>query len=61
MTDLKPCPFCHGEVELRPKMDGHDETYLIHCMKCHMCFEKFDYRAMDEEKIIKEWNRRAEE
>ena len=61
MTELKPCPFCHGEVELRPKLDGYDETSFFHCKKCHMWFEKFDYRGMDEKQIIKEWNRRVKE
>jgi len=61
MNELKPCPLCKGEVELRDKIDRRDETYFIHCLKCHMWFEKFDYRAMDSEQVIRDWNRRVEE
>ena len=61
MTEMKPCPFCGGEVELRDKLDrGYgDETSFIHCTKCHMWFEKFDYRGMGHDNIIKEWNTRT--
>ena len=61
MTDMKPCPFCGGGVELRPKMDKNDETYFILCTECHMWFEKFIYRARDPETIIEEWNERVSE
>lgn len=61
MTELKPCPFCGGEVELRTKIDGRDDTYFILCMKCNMWFEKFIYRAKDIETIIDEWNKRVNE
>lgn len=62
MTEMKPCPFCGGEVELRDKLDrGYgDETSFILCTKCHMWFEKFDYRGMDHKSIIEEWNKRVE-
>lgn len=59
MTELKPCPFCGGKVELRPKMDKDDETYFILCTQCFMWFEKFAYRARSEKAIIEEWNRRV--
>lgn len=59
--ELKPCPFCGGVVELRDKMDGRDETYMIHCTGCHMWFEKFVWRGYGENTIIKEWNRRVKE
>ena len=61
MTELKPCPFCGGVVELRDKFDGVDETTFIHCTGCHMWFEKFVWRGYGENTIIKEWNRRVKE
>lgn len=61
MTELKPCPFCEGVVELRDKMDGRDETYMIHCNRCDMNFEKFVWRGCGKSTVIKEWNRRVKE
>lgn len=61
MSDLKPCPFCGGEVELRDKFDGADETSFILCIKCHMWFEKFIWRGCDHADIIEEWNQRMSE
>lgn len=56
---LDSCPFCGGEVELRDKFDGTDETSFFHCTKCHMWFEKFDWRGYGHAHIIEEWNRRV--
>lgn len=58
---LKPCPFCRGKVELRPKMDHRDETYFFLCTKCFMWFEKFNYRGRGIKSIIDEWNERVDE
>ena len=60
MTELKPCPLCKGRVELRPKMDGRDETYFFLCTKCNMWFEKFVYRAWGRNAIIEDWNKRVD-
>lgn len=56
---LDSCPFCGGEVELRDKFDGTDETSFFHCTKCHMWFEKFVWRGYGHAHIIEEWNRRV--
>lgn len=56
---LDSCPFCGGEVELRDKFDGTDETSFFHCTKCHMWFEKFVWRGYSHAHIIKEWNERV--
>lgn len=61
MSDLMPCPFCGGEVELRDKFDGVDETSFIHCLNCHMWFEKFIWRGYGHAHIIEEWNQRVNE
>jgi len=61
MTELKPCPFCGGDVELRDKTDGRDETYVIYCNKCHMNFEKFVWGGYGKSTVMKEWNRRVKE
>ena len=57
---LKPCPFCKGNVELRDKFDGTDETSFFHCTNCHMWFEKFVWRGYGHAHIIEEWNRRVD-
>jgi len=59
--ELLPCPFCGGDVELRDEMDGRDETYAIHCNRCHMHFAKFVWREYGENIVIKQWNRRVKE
>lgn len=59
--DLAPCPFCGGEVKLQDKFDRSAETTFVLCTKCHMWFEKFDWRGYSEKHIIEEWNRRVSE
>lgn len=58
---MKPCPFCNGGVELRDLLDGRDESYMIHCNRCHMNFRKFAWNAIGKRKVIEEWNRRVSE
>ena len=55
----KPCPFCGGHAELRAIMDGMDETYMIHCNRCHMSFNKFMWNSYDRMRVIEEWNARV--
>lgn len=51
--DLKPCPFCGGNVRF-------DKLYsVIYCDGCDMVFTLDDCTASDDE-IIKEWNRRVD-
>ena len=59
--ELLPCPFCGGDVELRDEGNGGNETYAIHCNKCHMHFEKFVWRGYGRNTVIKEWNTRVKE
>ena len=52
--ELKPCPFCGREAELRT--DGDDSNYpiWIQCTKCQAGIEPFP----DKEFAILEWNTR---
>lgn len=57
MTDLKPCPFCGGSVEI--KANGRLEAVYV-CLKCHAEVTwKNDLVPWRENHD--EWNRRADE
>ena len=55
MTDLKPCPFCGGDVKITIGVFG---SSMIVCDKCgaDVCF----YGAEVIDKAIDAWNRRNE-
>lgn len=59
MTELKPCPFCGGDV----RIDAHGPTYMrdfiITCDNCNYYF-MLDALDATENDLIKAWNRRAE-
>lgn len=67
MSELKPCPFCGGEVD-NFHTNHKSRTFREHyfrCKKCEAYFSlpsKSDYRSVEEtEREAKElWNRRAE-
>ena len=40
MTELKPCPFCGGEGEVRASNLYYDRVYLVRCRSCRA---KTDY------------------
>ena len=57
-TQLKPCPFCGGEVEiLTEEVDAISEAYNFHCDNCDMS-TYYDY-SNDKEEAIRHWNRRT--
>ena len=35
MVELKACPFCGGEAELRAQNVYTSNAWLVHCKKCH--------------------------
>ena len=51
MSELKPCPFCGGEVKIIPEGDYHE----IICVNCQLSMW---WNTADE--LVKAWNRRAE-
>lgn len=59
MTDLKPCPFCHCQNQLKKAHIISRRLpfwWFIECDNCHCCGETklFLRRA------VKAWNRRAD-
>lgn len=53
-TELKPCPFCGGDAEI--KIMGSDRTgMLIGCTECNCDFETFE-TCIDEDIA---WNKRV--
>jgi Lar family restriction alleviation protein len=57
-TDLKPCPFCGGDVRF-DKAYSYFRDSVIYCDGCDMVFTLDDCAASDVD-IIKAWNRRAD-
>ena len=59
-TELKPCPFCGGKAwkttcrnaELKP-------MYQISCPNEECNIQPYTNYSTDEETLVKEWNRRA--
>lgn len=52
MSELKPCPFCGGEVEIIKESHWVDVT----CYECGFDMSRGSYAEM-----IEAWNRRAHE
>ena len=58
MNDLKPCPFCGGNAELRAADNKKVKTdWYVLCLGC--CAKTFPY--WNREKAAEAWNRRAED
>lgn len=60
MADLKPCPFCGGKACKTTIFNSNKKTYYqISCPDEDCSIQPFtDYRT-EEEVVIQEWNRRA--
>lgn len=57
MIELKPCPFCGGEV-LIDKTYSYFRDIVIYCDNCDMIFTLDDCHASAEE-VCDAWNRRV--
>ena len=60
MAELKPCPFCGGEANIR----NEDGSVWIECKSC-FCGTAFASGASPTEKLIEvvthDWNRRVKD
>ena len=72
MSDLKPCPFCGGEAEIRTtyrELETHDVPIYsyVRCTKCFAQTYEFPYKNTDRtgtkpvDSAIEAWNRRIGE
>lgn len=60
MVELKPCPFCGGEIDhVSGGLDVDDKGpyWYIYCGKCGGS----QYGDHNKKKVIEAWNRRASE
>lgn len=57
--ELKPCPFCGNDVEVkRYKANGND-WWFVECIHCRIKIDPFLNINRTKEEIIEIWNRRA--
>jgi Lar family restriction alleviation protein len=58
--DLKPCPFCGGEAWKTVWRNAELKTmYKISCLNEECNIQPFTDYVTDEETVVKDWNRRA--
>ena len=71
MLELKPCPFCGGEVRIRymkeigvPSGDNGFRA-VIECVNAHECGANIQRWSLKQtwarESVIEAWNRRADD
>ena len=59
MDDLKPCPFCGGEAELKKKTDKFlPDRYYPSCTVDHCIGRNRTIYFPSAEKATREWNKR---
>ena len=59
MRELKRCPFCGGEAELRKHINGRGlEQHYVECLNCDCDMNVSTYSYNTVEEAIKVWNTR---
>ena len=65
MPDLKPCPFCVGEIEERGGQCNYGKKIMTLDLKCKECGTVFKFKTKWQVNpypdAIESWNRRAVE
>ena len=65
MTDLKPCPFCGGEIEERGVQCNYGKKIMTLGLMCRKCGTLFKFKSKWIEtpyrEAVESWNRRARE
>ena len=65
MPDLKPCPFCVGEIEERGGQCNYGKKIMTLDLKCKECGTVFKFKTKWQvnpyTEAIESWNRRAGE
>lgn len=67
MSELKPCPFCGSDAELRSYIDnGGKKSWNVRCknmcvVTCGHRNEKGVWRPTLRKEAIKAWNRRVDD
>jgi Lar family restriction alleviation protein len=57
MSELKPCPFCGGEVAILTRFSNGSYKGCVVCMHCQVEMHPFN---LEKKGLIERWNRRAE-
>lgn len=59
MIELKLCPFCGGEAEVRESTENGGRQYHVGCTKCSADVGRLWFWKMSD--VIEAWNSRAEQ
>ena len=59
---LKPCPFCGNDVELKHYKANDNDWWYIACRNCCMAIDPWMWNSgQTKEETIMKWNRRVNE
>ena len=65
LPDLKPCPFCGGEIEERGGQCNYGKKIMTLDLMCRKCGTLFKFKSKWIEnpyrEAVESWNRRARE